>query len=272
MSKPKSKRELNRAIWRMSSTEADYLDNCSAIANAVVGQMLDGGVLKGGSSLKMRFGNAHTRATTDLDAARSGEADAFAEEFEKRLARGWEGFTGRLIEKAKAHPRGVPGAYVMQPYEVRLSYLGRSWFAVAFELGHNEIGDADQADMVVPEDAAAMLSAMGFPGLSPIALMPLHYQIAQKLHGVSEPGSQRAHDLVDLQLMVSNADVDRGLVRSTCERLFSYRRMQQWPPIIRENAGWDSLYAEAAEGLDVLGDVRGAIDWANDLVAEIAKA
>jgi len=46
------------------------------------------------------------------------------------LAKGWHGFTGRLVAKTPAKPKGVPEQYVMQPFEVKLSYNGRSWLTV----------------------------------------------------------------------------------------------------------------------------------------------
>lgn len=272
MKKPNSKRNLDMAIRRMGDGNADYLRNRSIIANAIVGQMLAGAVAKGGSSLKIRFGDLGTRATTDLDAARVGEAAVFAEGFARRLAGGWEGFTAKLIEKPKAHPKNVPEVYVMQPYEVKLSYLGSPWCTVAFELGHNELGDADEAELVEAHDAVRLLAAMGFPAPASIPLMPLHHQIAQKIHGASEPNSQRAHDLVDLQLIAGKAEVDYALVRQTCERLFAYRQAHSWPPVVKANESWDSIYSEAAEGLDVLPGVDEAVVWANRFVARIAAA
>lgn len=272
MKRPNSMRNLDMAIRRIGADEAEFLSNRSLIANAVVGQMLPDAVVKGGSSLKFRFGDVSSRATTDLDAARSIGKDEFANAFAERLASGWAGFTGRLVEMPQAHPNDVPSAYVMQPYAVKLSYLGKPWYTVEFELGHNEIGDADDADMVVPADADSMLSNMGFPPLEPIPLMPLRYQIAQKLHGLTEPGSQRAHDLVDLQIIVSNEEVDLGDVKDVCMRLFAYRQMQEWPPTVTVNEDWEAVYAEAADGLDVLADVSDAITWANDLVRSIEDA
>lgn len=272
MSKPNSKRNLDMAIRRMGEGDEGYLRNRTVIANAIIGQMLPNAVIKGGSSLKIRFGDAATRATTDLDVAKSVNSDDFAESFAQRLAEGWEGFTGRLIEKPKAKPKGVPERYVMQPYEVKLSYLGSPWCTVVFEVGHDEIGDADEAEYVLPRDASDMLIAMGFSELEPVALMPLHYQIAQKLHGASEPASQRAHDLVDLQVMARSKNIDIALVRETCERLFAYRRMQPWPTSIVANEGWDAVYAEAADGLDVLPDAISAVEWANGFIGRIVES
>lgn len=260
------------AIRRLGSDDEDYLRNRAVIANAVVSQMLTGAVVKGGSSLKMRFGDALTRATTDLDVARSGNADAFEVAFARDLTLGWEGFSGRLVERPKATPKGVPQQYVMQPYEVKLNYLGSPWCTVLFEVGHNEIDDADEAEYVLPKDASDMLESMGFPRLNPVALMPLHYQIAQKLHGASEPDSQRAHDLVDLQLIAKYGNVSLPLVRTTCERLFAYRQMQPWPTAVVANEGWDLIYSEAAEGLGVLQEVADAVIWTNGFIDEVANS
>lgn len=44
------------------------------VANVVVGQMLPPGVIKGGTALKVRLGDAHTRFSRDLDAARQAGA------------------------------------------------------------------------------------------------------------------------------------------------------------------------------------------------------
>lgn len=60
--------------------------------------------------------------------------------------------------------------YVMQPFEVKLNYRSRPWCTVKFELGHNEIGDADE----------------------PVRVMRTDHQVAQKLHAVSESDSERA--------------------------------------------------------------------------------
>lgn len=106
MKKPNSKRNLDMAIRRLGSGDEDYLRNRAVIANAVVGQMISGAVVKGSSSLKMRFGDASTRATTDLDVARSADVDAFEATFARGLAIGWEDFTGRLVESPKATPKG----------------------------------------------------------------------------------------------------------------------------------------------------------------------
>ena len=267
---PNSRRNLDEAIRRADG--GDYLRARTAMANAIVGQLLPEGVVKGGSALKLRFGNAATRFTTDLDAARVHDVEAFVEKLEERLTEGWCGFTGHVVPRSPAHPEGVPEQYVMQPFDVKLSYNGKSWLTVPLEIGHDEIGDADEVEYGLAEDVAALFEAVGLPAPGPSPLMPLHHQIAQKLHAASTPGGDRAHDLIDLQVICSLGDVDLARTRETCVMLFAYRRQQAWPPVIEADGRWAGLYDAQAEGLDVLGTVDEAVDWANELIAAIDSA
>jgi hypothetical protein len=242
-----------------------------AMALVVVGQMLPYGAIKGGSAMALRYGRA-TRFTTDLDAARPGVQGDFIEDFEKRLREGWAGFTGRLIERAAPQPAGVPGAYVMQPFDVKLAYRGRPWCTVKFELGHNEIGDADEPETALADNLADLFESVGLPRPEPVHVMRSDHQIAQKLHAATGAGSERAHDLIDLQLLERGEDLDLTLVGETCVRLFTYRGEHEWPPTVSVNDNWGSLYDGSAAGLDVLPDVSTAAEWANDFIRRIDAA
>ena len=154
----------------------------------------------------------------------------------------------------------------MQPFAVKLDYNGKPWVTVDLEVGHNEIGDADEPDLCLPCFVVEAFESIGLPSPGPVP-----HQIAQKLHGLSEPGSRRAHDLIDLQLLVAGCDVDYAKTRSVCERLFAYRQMQSWPPKINGGADWNDLYREQSGELDVVGDVELAVTWANELVKRIVQ-
>ena len=67
-----------------------------------------------------------------------------------------------MVEKNPASPDGIPEQYVMQPYDVKLDYLGKPWCTVPLEVGHNEIGDADAPDWAELADAGELFEAMGF--------------------------------------------------------------------------------------------------------------
>lgn len=242
------------------------------MALVVVGQMLPEGAIKGGSAMALRYGTG-TRFTQDLEAARVQSLAQFRQDFEDSLAGGWAGFTGRLIQKAAPRPGAVPTAYVMQPFDVKLDYRGQPWCTVRFELGHNEIGDADEPEFHLANDLASLFTEVGLEVPKPVRVMRADHQIAQKLHAVSEPGSERARDLVDLQLLHRNEDLALAKVKETCVRLFGYRRQQTWPPTIAVNEGWDTLYEAAAEDIDdVFRNVRDAVGWINAFVQNIHEA
>ena len=61
----------------------------------------------------------------------------FLDDFEVALDQGWAGFTGRLVDRKPPRPAGIPPAYVMQPFDVRLDYLGRSWRTVKGEVNRS---------------------------------------------------------------------------------------------------------------------------------------
>lgn len=267
---PNSVRSLEQRIRNLEGSEDLAIRRRVGMALVVVGQMLPEGAIKGGSAMALRYGRG-TRFTQDLDAARVQPLARFRSDFEDALDLGWGGFTGRLVEKAGPRPTGVPTAYVMQPFDVKLDYRGRPWCTVKFELGHNEIGDADEPKYQLADDLAQLFTELGLEAPKPVRVMRADHQIAQKLHALSEPGSERMRDLVDLQLLDRGEDLDLTQVRATCERLFDYRRQHPWPPTVAVDDGWGTLYEAAVEDIDVLTDVDGAVAWVNEFVQRIVR-
>ncbi|MFZ1412443.1 MAG: nucleotidyl transferase AbiEii/AbiGii toxin family protein [Micropruina sp.] len=268
---PNSVRSLDQRIRNLEGTEELAVRRRIGMALVVVGQMLPEGAIKGGSAMALRYGRG-TRFTQDLDAARVQPLARFRSAFEEALSAGWAGFTGRLIEKAAPRPTGVPTAYVMQPFDVKLDYRSRPWCTVKFELGHNEIGDADEPEYRLAGDLARLFSEVGLAAPNPVRVMRADHQVAQKLHALSEPGSERVRDLIDLQLLDNGEDLDLALVRSTCARLFEYRSQHAWPPTIEAGRGWPTLYRAAVEDIDALTTVDDAVRWANAFIQRIAVA
>ena len=276
MKRPNSAANLIRAIKRYCGVNQDDIRLARAMADVIVGQMLPSGVVQGGSSLMFRYGGAVTRYTKDVDTARSVELEAYLESLRLKLAEGWNGFAGKIVDVEPPSPPNVPKPYLMMPYDIKLQYLGKSWMTVRIEVGHNEIGDADAFETMLPDDIASAFVDLGFPKPNEIPVMKLSYQVAQKLHAVSGINSDRAHDLIDLQLIDKYSILDLGDLRSKCERLFKYRCEQAWPPVIIKGDRWSSVYNEAYTTLRkpemVLSAVDDAIEWVNEFVNRIVKA
>ena len=270
--RPIGRNNLDKALHRLFKDDVDYFEMRSMMANVLVGQFLPDGVVKGGSSLKLRYGNRATRVTTDFDAAAKYDREVFIAALQKNLEPGWEGFTFQVVKEKPAQPKRVPSAYVMHPFSIKVSYLGKPWCTVNLELSHNEVGDADEPEWFESKDINDAFAALGFPAPGKVPVMTLKHQIAQKLHGASEPESERAHDLVDLQLIFRRATINLPEVKSICKRIFAYRKMQSWPPTVTANDGWNELYASARHDLPVLETATEAVDWANELVHKIDES
>ena len=269
---PMSRRHLDIAIERLASRFGEAQRIRRAVANTIVAQLMPDCVIKGGSSLKFRYGDIATRVTKDMDAAQGADLDVFIARLDEALHSGWNGFTGHVVRREPATPSDVPPAYVMHPFDVKLEYNHRPWVTVRLEMGANEGGDTLEADWSLAPDIAEMFAALGLPQPKPVPLMKLHHQIAQKLHGLTDPSQSRPHDLIDLQLVFSQNDPDLTLVRKTCERLFAHRRRQSWPAKVVAGELWDAGYAAAKYDLPVKATVTEAVEWANELISLIAKA
>ncbi|CAN5296809.1 nucleotidyl transferase AbiEii/AbiGii toxin family protein [soil metagenome] len=268
---PRNLNALNVRIRNCLATKDPVLERRMRVtlANVIVGQMLPDGAVKGGTAMKLRLGHEGSRFTPDLDTARRDGEREFLSEFRVNLDAGWNGFTGRIVPRSAPRPAGIPTEYVMTPYDVKVAFNGKSWHTVTVELGHNEIGDADDPEYHLAPDIIEWFVALGLPSPAPIAVMRADHQIAQKLHACSSPESERAHDLVDLQLLAEIRELNLSQVRGTAERLFTYRQAHEWPPTIVAGAEWGSIYAEAADGLPVLRSVEEAVSWANGFIAGI---
>jgi hypothetical protein len=240
------------------------------VAHTIVGQLLPAGVVKGGASIRLRTSELDARLTRDLDFSyRPGVAtEDFEDELADNLERGWHHVTGRLVTKRKAQPDGVPTGYVMQPYEIKLNFHGDAWTTVVFEVGHPEIDSTDTPEHRLAEDITRIFADIGLPAPEPIAVMAAAHQAAQKIHACTGPtASQRAHDLVDLQLLDRADRLEPAEVADAGARLFAYRRQQPWPPTVVVHDTWHDLYAaatnELATGVLPLDD---AATWLNDLI------
>ena len=243
------------------------------VSSVILTQMLPTGTLvKGGIGVKLRLGETGTRATRDVDVVARDRLE-FLAELASRLQTGWGlvppsrgqlkknagapsrvAFTGQARPGNQAAPKDVPSAYLMEPYNVTLAFMGNPWAKVPLEVAHDEIAGAEYADETTPvaEQIAAIGVVLGFGEIVSVPLISVEQQIAQKIHAATEPGSSRAHDLVDLQLLWHAATVgarglDLQLLAQLCQRTFVYRDRHAWPPAFAMPAGLDEAYVRARE-------------------------
>ncbi len=254
----------------------------NVVGVTVIAQMLDGlrdsdgkhlFAFKGGAGLQMRYG-LQTRATKDLDAAYRAEIDTVAARVSAAVEAGWSGFSGAVtnvepITRANLSPPPMR-------MKVKLSYKGRPFVTIPFEVSPAEASSVDEPEMV---PVAITLEHVQLEAPDELPFLPLRYQIAQKIHACSEPSTEdqpndRARDLVDLDLIeeLSVTDDDLPAIKDACIEIFETRKMHDWPPRIVAAQGWDQLWDRltADEHLDMSLDE--ALASANDFIARIGAS
>ena len=271
VAQPKNEHALELALNSFAGSNIRAVEYRDMMAGVIIGQMLpDGCVVKGGTSMRLRLGPGNSRVTMDFDTSRRDDLDIYLKQFRERATSGWCGFTAEVLIRKPGSPKGIPFEYVMQPLDIKLAYKNQPWCTVRLEVSHNELGDADEVERrELPQSVTDLFEALGFPRPNAIPLMPLPFQIAQKLHGVTSPGNDRARDLIDLQLIMSLFVIDMVATADVCRRLFKYRRRQPWPPQISKGTSWDALYTEQRGSLPVLPTADEAVAWANALIARL---
>lgn len=271
---PHNEHELELALTRLSGSNIAAVEYRDIMAGVILGQMLpEGTVVKGGTSMRLRLGPGSSRVTVDFDTARRIELDAYIKSLRTLLEAGWADFTGEVAVRRQGSPAGVPFEYVMQPIDVKLAYRHHSWCTVRLEVSHNELGDADAFDTrEIPQKIKDIFAALNLPEPKPIPLMTIPFQIAQKLHGLTQAGSSRVRDLIDLQLIAKKETFGLTETADVCRRLFKYRRMQPWPPHVSKAPGWDGIYANQRGELPVLQTCDEAVDFVNRFIETIEKS
>ncbi len=91
---PNSIRTLDARLRNIARDDFSADRLCRALANTILGQLMSGGAVKGGTAMKLLLGQANSRFTPDLEAARVGTLPVFLDAFERSLTVGWGGFTG----------------------------------------------------------------------------------------------------------------------------------------------------------------------------------
>lgn len=209
-------------------------------------------LVKGGSSLELRRGIPDSRTSKDLDTVVRHDIEEVHEQLADAGEAGWEGFTAIFTVPEEID---VPGIRVKpQRFTAKLSYRGKPFASVPIEVSSVEAGNADQFDTLTSD----ALSFVGVPAAVSVPCMTIPWQIAQKLHAVTarleEPKvNDRAHDLVDLQLLEGLLPVaDLLSTRSACVAVFEARAQHPWPPRVTALPHWPPIYSRALEGLDHL--------------------
>ena len=156
---------------------------------------------------------------------------------------------------------------------IKISFHGRGWQTLTVEVARPEGTRGGDPEVVL---AAISVSQFGLESPERIAVMTVRYQIAQKLHAVTEQPSDhenaRYWDLIDL-LLLRDLVEDLAPVREACIEVFDNRETHSWPPELLVPRSWEEPYRIEAEKLKFTpADVHEAAAEVRAFIAAIHAA
>lgn len=265
-----------RLGWLIASTVA-----IGAVQRALDDEGRQLFLLKGGTLLQHRL-NATARSTKDVDGLIRGDMDAFFASLERVLDEPW----GPLIlRRGEVKVINVPSRIAMpRRFDIYLDLRGVTWRRIQFEISPDEAGiGAEQENVECPS-----LSSFGLPTPDLLVGIAMRFQIAQKLHAVSDPHeppdyiNDRARDLVDLlllrDLITATGAPTLPEVREAGVAIFEARAAdatklgrpsRTWPPVITAHTHWVSDYMRAAESAGIGLSLESAVAEANEWITAI---
>ncbi len=211
----------------------------------------DGGVLKGGYALEMRFEQARSTKDLDLtvrsrtDGARpiGGSPPTLRERLQLAASVQLPDFFTFIVGEAMAELNQAPEGGARFPVDARLD--GRTFVKFHVDLG---VGDEvlEPLDEVVGED---WLGFAGIPAVSVPALSAEQHW-AEKFHAYTRPretGSSRVRDLVDLVLIIERQELSSDRIRAAVDATFVRRGTHSVPADVPQPpSDWEKPFAALA--------------------------
>lgn len=223
-------------------------------------------LIKGGASMELRLGLG-ARTTKDIDIVFRGAPREMLDALEEAFAQPYGSFSFR--RKGPVEDIRETGS---RRLFVQVSFAGKDWQTLQVEVARPEATEPE----LVP--VAIGIADFKLDGPERVACLALRYQVAQKIHAVTEQPDGRVNhrfwDLIDLQLQRELLGDDLARVREACAEIFAGRNLHPWPPGLVVPDDWREPYAVAAGELDVdlPLDVDSAADQVRDFIAAIDAA
>jgi hypothetical protein len=222
---------------------------------------------RGGVAIELRAGKK-ARGTRDVDFVLRGDPESLVAHLDAAFTEDYEEFSFERDEpqplELRPHVRRV---------RVKVMFRTKPFMTIVVEVAPVEAGEE------VERLSAHDLSAVGLDGPDIIPVLALPWQIAQKLHAVTEPPlrpgkeNPRYWDLIDLQILEAMTDNDLAPIKDACIRTFAARSQQAWPPQITIYPDWPDRYTTMATSLGMpITDINEAVDVVHELIHRIDVA
>ncbi len=224
-------------------------------------------LIKGGVSMELRLGLG-ARSTQDVDIVFRGGTTELLDVLEEAFEHPYSGFEFRR----KGEPQDIRDTGSIR-LALQVSFQQRAWQTLTVEVARPE---ADESDLV---PSAISLADFKLDSPERVTCLSMRYQIAQKIHAVTEePTDGRANlrhwDLIDLILLRELLREDLWRVRCACVQTFEDRGTHDWPPKLKVPDTWNEPYRlDVSEvSADLPDDVQAAAEAVTEFISAIDAA
>jgi Nucleotidyl transferase AbiEii toxin, Type IV TA system len=261
----------------------------ATVVSAALQRAVDGSgsplfLLKGGTMLQYRLPGM-SRTTQDVDGLVRGDLDVFLAEVDRVLGEPWGPLT---LVRGEVETIMVPHRLVNpRRFDMVVLLNGVPWRRVQVEIAPDE-GRAGAFPELI---ASPSLAGFGLPSPDRLAVLSLGYQVAQKVHAVTDPHdpptivNDRARDVVDLLLLrdlVEGSGQPRLVeVRAAVEDVFAARAHEAlatgglprvWPTRLVAHAHWGPSFTRAADSGGVSLSLAESVGQVNEWLERIEQA
>lgn len=259
----------------------------SSVAIAAVQRAVDADgrhlfLLKGGTLLQHRL-NLGSRATQDIDGLVRGDIEDFLDALDDALAEPWGPV---MLRHGPIDVIDVP-TKVIKPrrFDIFLELRGHTWRRIPFEIAADEAGIGEEDEFVPPPT----LAGFGLPDPDKLVGIAMRFQIAQKLHAVTDPHdppssfNERVRDVVDLVLLQDLvaaagsptdqeiAEAARAVFLGRAEEAVELGRdPRSWPPVVATYPHWEADYRRAAASAQLDMTLDEAVGRVNQWISDLA--
>lgn len=175
----------------------------------------------------------------------------------------------------------------LRRFDIIIEFRGVTWRRIQFEVSPDESGIGEDFESIEPPP----LSGFGLPDPDTLVGIAMRFQIAQKMHAVSDPHkppdsiNDRARDVVDLLLLrhlaAATGSPTLAEIRAAGAAVFQARAdealelglpARTWPPTVTGHDHWPYDYKRAAASASIEVSLDAAVAEINAWIAEVDMA
>lgn len=183
---------------------------------------------KGGTVMAWRLTLSKARPTRDLDLASHETRDELTQRISSLQGEAWGPFeVGNAKIQSVRVPTGIDYDDALVVARVPIRFRESRWLTVTLEMAPNS--QLHFGEHILPNvEMREILESLGLPAVTALPVISIERQMAEKLHALTAPSSDRGKDLYDLCLIDELIPFEMPLLALAVRQVFEERATHSW--------------------------------------------